>query len=190
LQSSPQPLRHQSVLGYTDGCIHAVCEWIVTTPAVGFEAGERIKVCTACGETRASEIYYNSFGLGDEANTDMILTGLGEGVSSDVLSAHFGNLGYDVTITDADGYETDVVGTGTRVHVGWGTYEVIVKGDVYSDGYIDIFDLMSLLDHVNGDAMLEGVYMAAGLVYNEEEVDIFDLMTLLDHVNGDSLIAP
>ena len=169
---------------------HTAGEWTVTVPPVGFEAGERVKTCTTCGETLVTEAIYHSFGLGDETNADKTLTGLGEGVSPDELTAHFGNLGYEVTITDADGKEADYVGTGIRVTVGEETYEIIVKGDVYSDGNIDIFDLMSLLDHVNGDAMLEGVYMTAGLVYNEEEVDIFDLMTLLDHVNGDALIAP
>jgi len=171
-------------------CAHTDCEWTVTVPAVGFEAGEKGQICTECGEVLTTEIYYNLFGLGEEDNVNKTLTGLGEGVSPDELTAHFGNLGHEVVITDADGNVADYVGTGTKVTVGEETYEVVVKGDIYSDGAVDIFDLMSLLDHANGDATLEGVYMTAGLVYNEEEVDIFDLMTLLDHVNGDALITP
>ena len=47
-----------------------------------------------------------------------------------------------------------------------------------------------MLDHVNGDTELEGVYEKAGLVVNEEEIDIFDTLAVLDHVNGDASINP
>ena len=143
-----------------------------------------------CHETLATETIYNSFGFGEEDNTEKNLTGLGENVSPDELAAHFGNMGHEVTITDMDGNEADYIGTGINVSFGQTVYVVIVKGDVYSDGSVDIFDLMSVLDHVNGDVMLEGVFLTAGLVYNEEEADIFDLMSVLDHVNGDVLIDP
>ncbi|MBQ4065396.1 MAG: hypothetical protein IJD10_04790 [Clostridia bacterium] len=171
-------------------CSHAEGEWTVTVPPVGFEAGEKAQICTACGETLATEVIYNTFGLGDEGNTDKVLIGIFSEVTSDELKEHYSSLGYDVTITDMDGNETDVVGTGTKVTVGGETYEVVIKGDITGDGVIDIFDLSSLLSGVNGEFELEGVFKKAGLIVNEEEPDIFDLTALLSHVNGDDSIDP
>jgi len=171
-------------------CQHAVTAWEETKAPVGFEEGQWTLFCSDCGEAISTAPIYNTFGFGDEANADKTLIGFGEGVAPDELMAHFGKLGYEVVITDTDGNEADFVGTGILVSFGDTVYIVIVKGDIYSDGNIDIFDLMSLMDHVNGDAILEGVFLTAGLVYNEEEADIFDLMTLMDHVNGDAMIDP
>jgi len=47
------------------------------------------------------------------------------------------------------------LGTGSKVTVCNETYEVVVKGDTGGDGFIDIFDLISLMDHVNGDSTIE-----------------------------------
>ncbi|MBQ4065643.1 MAG: hypothetical protein IJD10_06045, partial [Clostridia bacterium] len=171
-------------------CQHTAFAWEVTDVPVGLEAGVMSKICSDCGETLSTLTVYNLFGLGDEANADKTLTGIGENVSPDELTAHFGNLGYRVTVTDMDGNEADCVGTGSKVSLDGDVYEVILKGDASGDGAIDLFDLMALLDHVNGDSTLEGVFMTAGLIVNEEEVDLFDLMTLLDHINGDCILEP
>ena len=64
-------------------------------------------------------------------------------------------------------------------------YSTVISGDTTGDGEIDIFDFLNMLDHVNGDVVLEGAYEKAGLVVNDVEIDIFDVFAVLDHVNGD-----
>ena len=69
-------------------------------------------------------------------------------------------------------------------------YTAIVLGDTTGDGEIDIFDILSMIDHLNNQVMLEGVYEKAGLIVNEEEMDIFDILAVIDYVNGVISIHP
>ena len=78
--------------------------------------------------------------------------------------------------------------TGGYVRYAGESYEIIIAGDTTGDGEIDIFDILQMLDHVNGDLKLTGIFEKAGLVVNTDEIDIFDALAVLDHVNGDANI--
>ncbi|MBQ4065298.1 MAG: hypothetical protein IJD10_04300, partial [Clostridia bacterium] len=174
----------------TSACEHTTGEWTVTTEPYAFLPGVKSRICTQCGETVETAAVYNTFGLGEEGNVDKLITGVFSEVTPDALTAHFRNAGYEVTVVGANGEETELVGTGSKVICDGEEYQVVIRGEVTGDGVIDIFDLTGLLSFVNGNDSLDGVYKKAGLVSNVEEVDIFDLTKLLGHVSGDASIEP
>lgn len=82
-------------------------------------------------------------------------------------------------------YEVVIEGETTTLNV-----KLLLIGDTTGDGEIDIFDILEMLDYVNGDIILSGIYKQAGLIVNEEDIDIFDALAVLDHINGDASINP
>ncbi len=169
---------------------HTEGDWIVSKEATAFEEGVKELYCSVCEtviKTESIPMTDESFGYSEESEEKLIV-GLPECVTPDMLIAHYDNMGLKVTVTDAEGEAVEYVGTGCKVYFGDVEYTVVLKGDTTGDGIIDIFDMLSMLDYINGEGTLEGAYKEAGLVVNEEEIDIFDALTLLDHVNGDASI--
>ena len=61
-------------------------------------------------------------------------------------------------------------------------------GDITGTGSINIFDLVALLDHLNGDTILTGDALIAADANGDGVVNIFDLVAILDHINGTTLL--
>ena len=171
---------------------HIEGNWIVTKKASAFEEGKKELYCLICKKVIKTELIpmtKETFGY-SEGNEEKLIVGLPECVTPDMLIAHYNNMGISTNVTAADGQTVEYVGTGCKVYFGDVEYTVVLKGDTTGDGIIDIFDMLDMLDYINGEGQLDGVYKQAGLVVNEEEIDIFDILAVLDHVNGDTVINP
>lgn len=127
--------------------------------------------------------------------------GIPEGTSAQELTEYFGADGEEVKLLDANGQETDTATTGCTLQVGDETYEVVVRGDVDGNGEIDMDDMFSIIDHMNGENDLDGAYKKAGCVvqseYDEEagsdadadrDIDLDDLFAEADYINTGSFV--
>ena len=61
-------------------------------------------------------------------------------------------------------------------------------GDINSDGQINIFDIMAVVDHILGRAFLDGGALLAADVNKDGQINIFDIMAMVDHIFGKALI--
>lgn len=67
--------------------------------------------------------------------------------------------------------------------------EATVKpGDVNGDGEINLFDLLAVIDHITGEAVLEGNSFLASDVNGDGEINLFDILAIIDHITGEKLI--
>ena len=57
---------------------------------------------------------------------------------------------------------------------------LVVPGDSNGDTEVDIYDLLSMVDHILESATLEGPYFEAGDYDRSAEVDIYDLLAVVD----------
>jgi len=172
---------------------HNESDWITTTTATMFNEGLQVKKCTCCGkivETKVVPMLVDDSGIIVDPNEYLIYNIPEYLFTSDAIITHYNELGCRIKILDSSSSATDCVMTGGYVMYAGTKYSAVIFGDTTGDGEIDIFDILGMLDHVNGDIELEGVYERAGLVVNEEEIDIFDTLAVLDHVNGDASINP
>ena len=64
------------------------------------------------------------------------------------------------------------------------TVKKVVKGDLNTDGRINIVDLMMCLHHVSGRTLLEGDALTAADINDDGKVNIVDLMRMLHYVSG------
>lgn len=115
-----------------------------------------------------------------------IVTGIPEATTVSEVVTYYTNQGYFVTVTSANGDETEVVGTGCILNLDGEAYSIVVLGDVNGDAAIDIFDLYIMLDHINSVTALSGAYLDAGCVCQNEDIDIFDAYSELAYINSGS----
>lgn len=115
-----------------------------------------------------------------------VVTGMPESTTVDEVVEYYTSQGYSVSITNADGEATDVVGTGCTLNLDGEAYSIVVLGDVNGDAAIDIFDLYIMLDYINSATTLTGVYLDAGCVCQNEDIDIFDFYSELEYINSGS----
>ena len=113
---------------------------------------------------------------------NMFITGIPVGTSYESALDHYDLLGLEAVITNADGGQTDLVGTGARVVLKGETFEAVVRGDVTGDAGIDQADLDEILDHMNAAKELDGAYYRAGQVTGTGDVGIFDLYAEYDYL--------
>src|SRR5690606_14747443 len=85
--------------------------------------------------------------------------------------------GYQIVIRHSD----DVNIIRDRIHI-------VLKRDTDGNGSIDIFDILTLTNHVINDSLLQAAGLLAGLVDSTNGVDIFDFLALTNHIIGDELI--
>ena len=166
---------------------HQAGEWEVITAATLLTEGVKVKHCEICGDEVEREVIpalTDDLGLTFDP-TNEILRGVPEEMTPDELIAHYEELGLTVTVTDADGNEPDLIGTGCIVSVNGEEFTVIVNGDVTGDGEIDVFDLFAMTDHLNDEEELTGVYFIAACYLGNEEFDLFDLFAVQAHINQD-----
>ena len=118
-------------------------------------------------------------------NTDTYLvTDMQEETTSMQVINYYGAKGYAVTVIGADGTATQAVGTGCVVTLDGKDYSAVVTGDLNGDAVIDITDLYLILDYMNGDEQVEGVYHKAGCIIGEEDMSLSDLLAEVDYITG------
>jgi hypothetical protein len=61
-------------------------------------------------------------------------------------------------------------------------------GDITGDGVINLFDMVAILDHLNGEVILSDDALFAADANQDGIVNIFDLVAILDHLNGTTLL--
>ena len=170
------------MLSHTEG------DWVISKTATAFETGLQELHCAICGsllDTAVIPMTDETFGL-DLSNESRIITGLPEGVTPDMLLAHYNNMGMEPTITSAEGITPEFVGTGCMIVYADTTFTVVLKGDVNGDGLIDVFDLYIILGYINSTVALSGTYYDAGRVCGNEDIDIFDFYSELEYINNGS----
>ena len=57
---------------------------------------------------------------------------------------------------------------------------LVVPGDTNGDTEVDIYDLLTMVDHILESKLLEGPYYEAGDYDRTSEVDIYDLLAVVD----------
>ena len=112
------------------------------------------------------------------------ITGIQEGTSAEEVISYFQNDQTTVTVTNPDGTEADKIRTGCVVNVEDDSYKIMIQGDVNGDAVVDMQDLYRMIEHINWDTMLEGVYLEAGCICQNEDIDIFDLYEQLALINN------
>ena len=115
-----------------------------------------------------------------------IVTGIPEATTAAEITEYYRDLGYTVSVTDAEGQETDVVGTGCILHLNGNAYSIVIPGDVNGDAEVDIFDMYILLDYINADASLTGAYREAGCICGNEDIAMADFYAGLAYINTGS----
>ena len=172
---------------------HKESQWITTEKPTMFNEGLKVKHCSLCHkviETEVLPMLIDESGIIVDSSEYLIYNIPEHLFISDAIISHYDELGCRIKILDATSEKSACVMTGGYIMYAGKKYSAIILGDITGDGEIDIFDILGMIDHVNGDIELEGVYKKAGLVINDEEIDIFDTLAVLDHVNGDVSINP
>ena len=164
---------------------HEEGEWIIKKEASAFEEGVKELHCSICEEvikTESIPMTEETFGYSEDS-VEKKIVGLPERVTSDMLKAHYLNMGLVISIVNTGSQAEKYVGTGDKVLFGEDEYSVILRGDTTGDGVIDIFDLYSILDHINSVNLLKDDYYKAGCVCLNDDIDIFDFYSELDYIN-------
>ena len=142
-----------------------------------------IALGTAATETSfASQIRYVVAERPWVIDTDTyVITGIkGETDALQVVN-YYGAKGYVVTVVNPDGSTTEAVGTGYTINLDGQSHKAVVTGDVNGDAKIDLDDLALILDYMNSEKELTGIYFDAGFVHDDkdqefdEDIDLFDL---------------
>ena len=172
---------------------HKESDWITTINATMFSEGLQVKRCSVCNkviETKVLQMLVDNSGIKVDPNKHLIYNIPEYLFDADAIITHYDDLGCKIKVLDATSSNTSCVVTGGYVMYAGTKYTSIIFGDTTGDGEIDIFDMLNMIDYVNGETELEGVYKEAGLIVNEDEIDIFDTLAVLDYVNGDASINP
>ena len=148
-----------------------------------------IALGTAATETSfASQIRYVVAERPWVIDTDTyVITGIkGETDALQVVN-YYGAKGYVVTVVNPDGSTTEAVGTGYTINLDGQSHKAVVTGDVNGDAKIDLDDLALILDYMNSEKELTGIYFDAGFVHDDkdqefdEDIDLFDLWAELTY---------
>ena len=115
-----------------------------------------------------------------------VVTGMEEKTTALQVINYYGAKGYMVTVVAPDGSTTEVVGTGCVVNLDGESYPAIVSGDVDGDAEIGLKDLLVIIDYVNSEQELAGVYLEAARVHDDDDIDLFDLWSELTYINTGS----
>ena len=68
-------------------------------------------------------------------------------------------------------------------------YTVIVKGDVTSDGVINISDVVKIADHtIKQNTLTKDYYMEAAEVTKDNVINISDVVKIADYTLDDSIV--
>ncbi len=79
----------------------------------------------------------------------------------------------------------DIIATGNQIKTDTTTYTVWIYGDVNSDGYVDSFDALEIVENVIQGKEPKGVYEIVGNVENSDNiVDSFDALRIVEFVIG------
>lgn len=82
-------------------------------------------------------------------------------------------------VTSADGKST----TGTVVTFNEKNYSLSILGDTNGDGTINSADLLKIVKHLNGTAVLESAYLRAADCNNDGKVNSADLLKIVKYLN-------
>ena len=170
---------------------HGETEWNTITEPTAFTEGLREQICTVCGEvvlTEAIPMTDESFGYGENANNWIV--GLPLETTPDMLIAHYANMGITATVTGPNGDAVEYIGSGCKVSFGDTEYVVVIAGDTYGDGQINMKDLAAMMRHLNGWA--DAAYHDACDVNGDGKVNNRDYALLQRYLNGwkVSLVQP
>ena len=69
------------------------------------------------------------------------------------------------------------------------TYNIVLYGDINSDGKINSIDLLKVQKHILKDSMLNGVYLESADVNKDGNINAIDLLKVQKHILGDSYIS-
>ena len=175
-------------LGHTEG------KWVVTKEAEVGVAGEETLYCAVCGDvidTREIPAMRAYFKAAEGSN---IVVDKERGIIYG-LEEFFYDL-EDYVDYEGGEVEYEYFGTGTVVNFivdgeVYESYTVVIFGDLYGDGVVDLFDYSVLTAIINGDIEVEEgtpLYLAAD-VNADSVVDGYDLSVISAYINGDTVIS-
>jgi hypothetical protein len=161
---------------------HTEGDWVVTKEPMPFERGEKELHCAECGAVIKTESIAKTtemFGLDSD---ERIITGFGERVTPKMLAEHYADMDITVTVIDADGNIPAYVGTDCKLFYEDKVYTIVVKGDMNSDGLINIDDLV-LMQKITAGWNVK-VNNKATDVNSNSAINIDDLILMQKYVAG------
>ena len=78
--------------------------------------------------------------------------------------------------------------TNGTVSIEGNSYTVVMLGDANGDGKINSADLLKMVNHLNGSAILSSSYKMSADINNDGKVNSADLLKIVNHLNGSSKI--
>ena len=92
------------------------------------------------------------------------------------------------TVAGTSSPATNLANSGVITAVFPATGTARKPGDVTGDGTLDLFDILAIINHINGDIILTGDALIAADVNNNGTIDLFDILAIINHINGDILL--
>lgn len=127
------------------------------------------------------------------------ITGIQPGTTAGELPAGLDLInGATAAVTDSAGTEKasgTLVATGDRVSIlrsdgsSYGTWTVVIYGDVSGDGRINMSDLIKVRNHILETNLLTGDFLLAGDVSRDGKVNMSDLIKIRNHILETNLIV-
>lgn len=163
-----------------------------TVGKIGFQLGN----CISEGEAFDVEVVKASIKIGSKEYSLVDLVGThsvsarddGYGnVASIEIMASSGKFKTAIVEAETTTTTTTSTTTATTTSLTTSTVTEVLYGDINSDGKIDNADLVSLSQHLIGEAVLEGKALTAADVALSGVVDIADLALLKQHIMGDKV---
>lgn len=121
----------------------------------------------------------DSWILDDET---MRARGIPAGTSHAEVMEHYAKRHLEAQLTDKEGTQAEIAGTGSILRVNEKDYTVVITGDTSGDGIIDLVDSMQAVDHILGNTVLEEEYLEAGEVTQGEDVSLVDLNAMQNYI--------
>lgn len=123
------------------------------------------------------------------------MSGFVEGTSANKLANLFYKVApnCDVSITNASGTTRTIrVRTGDKITIKNGdstkTYTLVLKGDIYKDGYVNNNDLTKLNEYLSGDLTLSGVEKQASDTNYDGVINNTDYLRIQKHINNEIVL--
>ena len=155
-----------------------------TVGKIGFQLGN----CISEGEAFDVEVVKASIKIGSKEYSLVDLVGTH---SVSARDDGYGNVASIEIMASSGKFKTAIVETETTttttISSTTSTVTEVLYGDINSDGKIDNADLVSLSQHLIGEAVLEGKALTAADVALSGVVDIADLALLKQHIMGDKV---
>lgn len=165
---------------------------VITGMIIGLEPDIQKSIAsimqTNVGSYDASDFVRETFTKDDTKYVPIKFKNTEETLSKEDVERDFQKAGITVR-----GFSSDKMATGTKVETNYGTYTLLIYGDVNGDGKVNILDAQAIIKHIvnGGGNTLTGAKKIAANVEkeNEDEINVLDSARIIRFiVNRENII--